>query len=573
MDRAFADEELQLRQEQEMSDSESVNLPRHRGTLNVDVLAADRPSEEDLRQSIKKTSPVKQCETSEIVEETIFDVDEDGEEENVKETEVNEVNEVENERSNGDVVMPTHFSHHPHKTEIAMITEELTQIKNAKSGWDSSEDEEEREEEEEEEKKLEEMPGQIGEFLSSEDTRGDSQGERPEATTPEMTPVADLSNDDILLSTPLAITTHHSPTHTPKPQQNNGFGNGYGNSYANGNDNDAIAEMANFDFSTPDLLDFDENLANTQTLSPMVGKFEGMQISNEESMQLLTPNRQLLYKNLEVPSESPLINDENRSNKFSDDKESGSIFDINQLKLDLVSKDLKPPFAVKTAASSDVDFNSIIENYNQIDNGVSASTNSLDFVQESHRGGAKDQSSLLANANSRSVNNTNATNKADNMNSTLNERSSSTLPSDPTSFTSNSSRGHTRSNSIPHDLKTRQLPKTSNSVQDLPEKQKKKKKIFNGFTKVFGMNSGSRSFSQDLKISAPKNVVLKTHVSYDSETQTYKDLPEEWARILTAQGISVAEQKANPVETKEVLKFYSEAYGKGGIPEIGRAHV
>lgn len=217
MDRAFADEELQLRQEQEVSDSESVNLPRHRGTLNVDVLAADRPSEEDLRQSIKKTSPVKQCETSEIVEETIFDVDEDGEEENVKETEVNE---VENEQSNGEVVVPTHFSHHPHKTEIAMITEELTQIKNAKSGWDSSEDEEEREEEEEEEKKLEEMPGQIGEFLSSEDTRGDSQGERPEATTPEMTPVADLSNDDILLSTPwqspptTRLRTHRSRSRT-----------------------------------------------------------------------------------------------------------------------------------------------------------------------------------------------------------------------------------------------------------------------------------------------------------------------------------------------------------------------
>ncbi|ODQ46722.1 hypothetical protein PICMEDRAFT_16557 [Pichia membranifaciens NRRL Y-2026] len=567
-----------------MSDSESVNLPRHRGTLNMDALATDRPSEEELYQPSKQIAPLKEIGASEIMEETISDFED---EEAVGNGHMNGNGKVQEDASASQDPVPDRASLHPHRSEITMITEELTQINNAKSGFDSSEEEEEKEEEEAEKRQLdkagdqsnqqqgpteraEQRHSQHGSHVQGdiEMQEDDEEGDRSEITTPEMKPVDNLDEHDLLLSTPRAITTQHNANRTPRSRHSA--------------HNDAIAEVANFDFSTPDLLDFDDQLNQHQTLSPMIGEFEGMQLTNEENMQLLTPNRQLLYKNLEVPSESALMNErlDTHSNDLTEDKGSGSIFDINQLKMDLSSKDLKPPFAtnMKTAASSDLDFNSIIENYNQIDNGITASTNSLDFVQESHRGGEKTQPSSAgagtianthANVLNKSTSNTTVTQKADNLNSTLNERSSSTLPSDPTSFTSNSSRGHARSNSIPHDIKTRQLPKTSNSVQDLPNKQKKKKKLFNGFTKVFGMNSSSRSLSQDLKISAPKNVVLKTHVSYDSETQTYKDLPQEWARILTAQGISVAEQQANPVEAKEVLKFYSEAYGKGGMPGEG----
>ncbi|GAV29659.1 hypothetical protein PMKS-003160 [Pichia membranifaciens] len=520
------------------------------------------------------------------MEETISDFED--------EYEAADVDEKVDEKVKEDVhacqgAVPDRASQHSYRSEIAMITEELTEIKNAKSGFDSSEEEEAEAEAEAEAEKMQldqvsnqpiqhEEPTKLAELLQNhhdshvqedvEEEEEEEEGDRTGLTTPEMKPVDNLDEHDLLLSTPRAITTHYHANGTPRSHHSA--------------HNDAIAEVANFDFSTPDLLDFDDQLNQHQALSPMIGQFEGMQLTNEENMQLLTPNRQLLYKNLEVPSESALMNErsETDSNNLTDDKASGSIFEINQLKLDLSSKDLKRPFVttLKTAASSDLDFNSIIENYNQIDNGINASTNSLDFVQETRRGVEKTPpvnadagtiAHIHANALNESTSNTTVTQKADNLNSTSNERSSSTLPSDPTSFISNSSRGHARSNSIPHDIKTRQLPKTSNSVQDLPDKQKKKKKIFSGFTKVFGMNSNSRSLSQDLKISAPKNVVLKTHVSYDFETQTYKDLPQEWARILTAQGISVAEQKANPVEAKEVLKFYSEAYGKGGIPGEG----
>lgn len=69
-------------------------------------------------------------------------------------------------------------------------------------------------------------------------------------------------------------------------------------------------------------------------------------------------------------------------------------------------------------------------------------------------------------------------------------------------------------------------------------------------------------------ISAPLDVVLRTHVTYDHETQTYKDLPEEWARVLSAQGISAEEQRQNPVAMNQVINFYNQNYNEGVEPKF-----
>ena len=251
---------------------------------------------------------------------------------------------------------------------------------------------------------------------------------------------------------------------------------------------------------------YNEN-ANKYKVSPMVGHFEGKNIKvNDDDMQLLTPKRQLLYQD-KIEKQSVV-----------------APFDINDLKLDLSNKELKPPFAtpaLQSSASSDHDFNSIIDNYNVL------SSPSFDSPTDSFK-----------------------------------KSTSSTPTEKPIKQVKETfNKGHTRTNSIPQEIKTRPL---KTSIQSNAPEKKKKGRLFRGLSKAFGMNSGSRSSQQDLKISAPKNVILKTHVSFDSQTQTFKDLPSEWAKVLTAQGISVAEQQANPVEAKEVLKFYSEAYGLSG---------
>lgn len=336
-----------------------------------------------------------------------------------------------------------------------------------------------------------------------------------------------------------------------------------------------VEEISNFHFTNPSVPNNEAFLDSgnlSYTSFPLIGKFEGMQMASDENMQLLTPNRQDLYKELEHPSTKtddlsignrsldPLVlgdkqescapqeinETSNLTGKKEEDLDVSPSFDINQLKLDLADTELKPPLitdAPSFSPSSDHDFNSIINNYNNSGTSINGSTTSVGpNLQNSdqHQNGSFGKLPDLPTA---------------------------FVPSNTPSSPSNM-RGHTRTKSIPQEIRTKKLNTTANAVQGSSKDKNKTKKLFSGLSKAFGLNSTSRS-TQDLKISAPKNVVLKTHVIYDSETQTYQDLPEEWARVLTAQGISVAEQQANPVEAEEVLKFYSEAYGKNGLGSDG----
>lgn len=456
-----------------MSDTENdtFHLPRHRGTLNVDALAAQSSTEDvGVQQPYSKND------------------------------------------------------------EISIIAQQLTDIKNKTSGWDTSEEEIEAGNTESNASDDDDIPVQLGK---------------------------------------LDVITELSPADSKFPSIDN-YSNNNGDKTPTVENNgkvDAIHEINNFRFTTPNLSDlqtetFQSSASPTPpapveyNMTPMIGQFEGMQVSMDDDMQLLTPNRQLLYKDLEhddlVKSLDPFATREKK--EIISNSETPK-FDINQLKLDLSNKDLKPQFPNNTlyqSNPSDNDLNSLIDNYNLPDTPVMQPNPCLDLNKQSSND-FKPNAQFI-NPNSRSSKSTS--------NSTLPSHNSMSSSSNQT----NPIRSHKRTKSIPHDIKTRQLPITSNTVSNSPsntvKEKKKRKNLFNGFSKAFGLNSNGSRSSQDLKISAPHNVILKTHVSYDSETQTYKDLPQEWARVLTAQGISVAEQKANPVEAEEVLKFYSEAYGR-----------
>ncbi|VEU22510.1 DEKNAAC103555 [Brettanomyces naardenensis] len=94
------------------------------------------------------------------------------------------------------------------------------------------------------------------------------------------------------------------------------------------------------------------------------------------------------------------------------------------------------------------------------------------------------------------------------------------------------------------------------------------KKMLGQLQNFFSLNSPSRNSAERRNISAPIDVVLKTHVTYDHETQTFKDLPEEWARVLSAQGISVEEQRKNPVAMNQVINFYSSNYNQDSVQKF-----
>lgn len=410
-----------------MSDSnlqeESVRLPRHRGTLNVDALV-----DENISTNSKESL--------------------------VKENEESQYN---------------------NKEEITMIAQRLNAIKNVKSGWDTSEDEDgDALERENDSNNNNENSTSIHESKLEENEKSSSNNDK------DKTPTVD------------------SGEFTPKIDSET-F--------------EAVEEINMFHFSTPVIPQNEgtfESTENKYSLSPMVGKFEGMSLPLDGEMKLLTD----AYKNSDEIPKSLDPKEETKPN---------SGIDINSLKLDLSKKEVKPNFVATatpySVASSDHDFNSIINGY---DESPKIQSNPSSDVISTVSDTQKDRVQLTKQNNSSAA-------------------------------------------------KVRQLPTTSHQVSNKDMEKKKRTKLLRGFSKALGLGSSSNS-STNLKISAPKDVVLRTHVSYDSETQTYKDLPEEWARVLTAQGISVAEQKANPVEAQEVMKFYSEAYGRSDNDKFMDVH-
>lgn len=573
----------------------SVNLPRHRGTLNVDVLGAQNSSE-----ALRSTSTSMSTSTS-ISTSTSTSTSTRGDNLSVTSQGEEQLNSTPASASASspvnvpEVDMAEETQHNRHDREISMIASELNALKTSQSGWDTSDDE-----------SRDDIADVANETLGNDDIESQVNSPNPHNTIreegekeTETSHNSDPSKTHNIATTSLAYSQINggqvSGSTTPVVEE----------ILKTPEDSSALKEIDNFRFTTPILPEastfqngIDESAksnnssrSNTDsflvkpdyTVSPMIGQFEGMQLSMDDDMQLLTPKRQLLYRDLdshelseETVTNSSLAEPNTQLNalkiqsldpfsmrdqqiekekvaarleleKYKQQQKSPAIpsknsptFDINQLKLDLSNKELKPPFAstLNSSASSDHDFNSIIDNYNN-----SPMSGGSPYSRTDTR-----KSTIASPAQS------------------SNQRFSILSHSSTSNDSVRRVQGHTRTNSIPHELKTRPLPSTSNSIKNLPEKRKKKK-LFAGLSKAFGINSSNSRSQPDLKISAPKDVVLKTHVSYDSETQTYKDLPTEWARVLSAQGISVAEQQANPDAAKEAMKFYSEAYGNHGFSD------
>lgn len=113
-------------------------------------------------------------------------------------------------------------------------------------------------------------------------------------------------------------------------------------------------------------------------------------------------------------------------------------------------------------------------------------------------------------------------------------------------------------NNKPAGMRTRQLSVGNKSRPiSIESKQKKKSGVFNGLSKAFGLNK-----KKTLKISEPANPVLITHAGFDSETQAFTGLPKEWARVLSAEGITDDEQRANPNATAAVFKYFRDEMNK-----------
>lgn len=476
------------------SDGEEVNLPRYRGTLNVDALVAEGSNE-----SLKKIQTTNNGESSTLSDGLGIDLNVPENKENV-----NPVNACDTSNTSFQSNNPFNNTNtHSNSSEIELITQKLSELKSGIKGWDTSE-----EEVEEENTASKEIPE--GECMTESNTLNPFKLDKAVSKLAESKP-----------PNAGAIDTPQSLTSTQFQ---------------------AIEEITNFHFSTPRLSElhseaFDPVLKENQDfpISPMIGSYEGLQSNMESDMQLLTLDRQLSFrKKEETIKDNGAVAKSLDPKKTSDSvksPEDQSSFKISDLNVNPPIKELKPqyPKPLQSSTSSDHDFNSIIDTYAQETPTI---TNSATLASSNPKYGVKP-------------------------NAEHNSGSSSGVSLDKQKRPG----GHQRTNSVPHEIKTRQLPTTINTVKQFSEKEKEKKKskLFNGLSKAFGLTSSSRS-SSSINISAPKNVILKTHVSYDSETRTYKDLPEAWARVLTAQGISVAEQQANPIEAEEVLKFYSEAY-------------
>ncbi|GMM30808.1 mitogen-activated protein kinase kinase kinase kinase [Martiniozyma asiatica (nom. inval.)] len=254
-------------------------------------------------------------------------------------------------------------------------------------------------------------------------------------------------------------------------------------------------------------------------LSPMIGEFEGKKYNINDEFQLLTK----------------------QTNHWNDSDDDSRDFDEVT---DVSNKDSRLSCnQLQTSASSDHEFNRIIDDYR-----YNSATSTPSTFNNAKLDGISSPASRLSYT------------------------SGTNLTYSASSASASKVKGHNRKNSVPHEMKTRLLPKTAAAVQ-AAEKRKKKKGLLNGLGKAFGLSSASnRSPTQTLKISSPSNVILKTHVSYDSSTQTYKDLPDEWARELSSNGISAEEQRANPAATKEAMKFYKETM-KGGNDKFMDVHA
>lgn len=93
-----------------------------------------------------------------------------------------------------------------------------------------------------------------------------------------------------------------------------------------------------------------------------------------------------------------------------------------------------------------------------------------------------------------------------------------------------------------------------------------KKKKFS----LFGSNKkdSTPTVSKDM-ISAPLDFVHEVHVGFDSETQEFSGLPDQWRKLLSVSGLTEEEIWKNPQGMIDVLKYYTESAGTDGPSEPG----
>lgn len=254
-------------------------------------------------------------------------------------------------------------------------------------------------------------------------------------------------------------------------------------------------------------------------LSPMVGEFEGRKFNIDNDIKLRTTDR--------------------KWNEGVDRPNSTFATEIKKRSIGSQLNDVD----LMTQQSSDNEFNGIIDKYTEASDELSkSSTINGKTSTEPQTGNESKDSTQSSDLISSSTTTTTIQNKV--------------IPDAST-------------NSVllrkPSGMKTRQISKSSSLISSdqqyssLSSEKKSKKKsngMLNGLTKAFGLNkSNSKS---ELKISSPTDVVLKTHTVFDAKTQTFKDLPREWAKVLAAGGITVDEQRANPTATAAVFNFYRD---------------
>lgn len=118
------------------SDGEEVNLPRYRGTLNVDALVAEGSNE-----SLKKIQTTNNGESSTLSDGLGIDLSVPENKENV-----NPVNACDTSNTSFQSNNPFNNTNtHSNSSEIELITQKLSELKSGIKGWDTSEEEVEEE--------------------------------------------------------------------------------------------------------------------------------------------------------------------------------------------------------------------------------------------------------------------------------------------------------------------------------------------------------------------------------------------------------------------------------------------
>lgn len=139
------------------------------------------------------------------------------------------------------------------------------------------------------------------------------------------------------------------------------------------------------------------------------------------------------------------------------------------------------------------------------------------------------------------------------------------VPPSTTKFSSylNSSTTSTLVNTSNGTLPSPNLSIGLNNAKQSPKTEKKKNKMREVFSSMFGKSKASSapappSPELNMKISTPFNAKHVAHVGVDDDG-SYTGLPVEWERLLAASGITKKEQEQHPQAMMDIVAFYQDS--------------